>query len=231
MKKIIQILFSLLVIVSFSDCKKTFFKSEVKGKVIDEATGNPISGIQVYLLGTTTSLSSSGPSVADQNNSVYTDSEGNFKFEFQRNKYGNNGYALYAKCDPNKYFAYLSSNDMIPLKFEKSFMKEKITKDIYLKPVGYLKLHAKHVSSDTAISVGVYLNGGDIRLLNGNLFGVLYPKYISDTSFVFICNGNENAAFIFSATLRNTSNAYYVYSENQNLFIKAHDTIYYQFNY
>ncbi len=176
-------------------------------------------------MGTTTSLSSSGPSVADQSNYAYTDSEGNFKFEFQRNKYGNNGYALYAKYDPNKYFAYLSSNDMIPLKFHKSFMKESITKDIYLKPLGTLKIRFIKTQLPNEY---IYIT------CNNGCSGVFFNGYSADKNYIYPgLIGNSNFDLNLKVVKYDTTNWSITSDKNDDysIFIKVNDTTTYTLNY
>lgn len=227
MKKLVYILIISISLTGCKSCKKALHKTEVHGTVTDDITGEPISNLKISLIGADYDFNSNLPSTGDNNNYVYTDSEGSYKFNFDRSAYG----TFYLYCNVNKYeYDQIGSfADYIKLEFSKKRFKEVITKNITLKSFGVLKVHCKHVNSDTTIYVGI------IPIISKDLGvnpGLFYPTVYNDERNLVLYNyAYKPIKFSFQACFNNYITGQYCVTKDTILTLSKKDTTYYQFNY
>lgn len=226
MKKLVYILFICCYLTSCKQCKKAFHKTVVKGQVTDEATGEPIANLKISLIGGDYDFNSNQPATGD-NPYTYTDSEGNYKFNFDRSEYGS--YYLYCDVKKHEYYQIGSFSDYIPLEFSKKYFKDEVTKDIILKPYGVLKIHFKHLSTDTAYDVSITPS---ISFDLNNLYpGHFFPLYHEERNLNIYYFAYRPTNFKFQVYSINSATGNYLTSKDTIFTLNKKDTTYYQFNY
>lgn len=225
MKKIALLVIILIILTA---CKKTLYKVELSGRVLDEHTGNPISGIQVAFLGGNVSLSSSGPGYYEKS-TVTTGSDGSFLFKFNAND--NDAFALIPYFDKNTYLMDIDGNNRpIAIDLKKKFFKEKIHHDIYLKQYSILNIRFKQVSTDTFDIIR--FNSLNTKIIcnptSGDQYGIMYPAYMADFTQQFLYYGDVINNFHFGKV---TKFAHISIDTSYTLTIPKNSTINYQINY
>lgn len=231
MKKLVLL---SIIIMLFTTCKKTMYKSWVDGQVVDQHTHKPIENVKVFLVGSDAGTGGS-PSFTEIE-SVTTGSDGKYSFSFNRSEYQH--YYLYAKpLDDYKYFSYGSYNDYIEISFSKKFRKDYIAKDIELLHCGYLTVNFNHTSIDTFLFISAGYKPQSSSYFNspytnyGAIFQGYVPNFTDNRTYVFCLEGNSTNIFSISKTKKMLDGTGYTESINQSFFIQSHDTTYYQFNY
>lgn len=226
MKKLVLL---SIIIMLFTTCKKTMYKSWVEGQVLDQHTHQPIENVTVFLVGS--NAGSSGTPSFNEIESVTTGSDGKFSFSFNRSEYDH--YFLYAKPqEAYKYFAYNSSADYIELSFGRKFRKETVTKDIELLHCGYLKVNFNHISSDTILYIGVGYDKGTLYTDYGGTFQSYIPSYIDNTTHLFCLQGNTTNKINIITTKKGAFGAEMIDTTiNLSYYTIPHETIDYQLNY
>ena len=225
MKKLICI----LIISCFISCK-TNHDTTLTGEVIDQTTRNPISNVNVFLVGSTTSLGGN-PGYTELQN-VTTGVDGKYTLNFKRDGY-DHYYVVAKPFEPYKYYSNPSTNDLLPISFSKTTGKETVTKDIELLHCGYIKVNFHHTSADTIVKLFAGSNQGHYLYTNyGAIFNNYTPNFIDNTTYVFCLEGNKtNIIYLESdkKLLDGTTNIDTIIE--QSYYTVPHDTIYYQFNY
>ena len=177
------------------------------------------------LIGADYSLSSTSPSIAERKEYI-TDNAGNFSFNFDRSKH--NTWYLYCNVAKYEYDQIGSLSDYIQLSLPSGHSREHITKNLSLKSFGVLKVHCKHVTSDTAIDVGITPT---ISKDLGVDYGYFKPNYIDDRNITIHYYSNTITNFKFQVYFINHTSGNYLYNKDTLLTLSHKDTTYYQFNY
>ena len=214
--------------ICISSCK-TNHDTTLIGEVVDQTTRNPISNVNVFLVGSTTSLSGN-PGYTELQN-VTTGSDGKYTLNFKRDGY-DHYYVVAKPFEPYKYYSNPSTNDLLPISFSKTTGKETVTKDIELLHCGYIKVNFHHTSADTII--GIWMGSDQSHSLytsNGVIFTKYFPNFIDNTTYVFCLEGNKNNLFNISVTKKMPDETGNSTDYSNSYFTIPHDTIYYQFNY
>lgn len=226
MQKINLLKYCLIILATFQffSCRKNYYKVELIGTVYNNVSGQPISNVKVYLIGANTDLASSGPVAVDKHTYVYTDDNGHFKFSFNRTDY-DQFYLYTIPANPGSYFSYGSGGDLIPVKHHKKYFKDHVTQDIYLKPLGILKLRL--------IKTQVANEYIELKC-NSGCSGMFYQGYFTDKHYIFnnilgseFFNLNLNVVKYDTTNWTIKSNI----NESHDIFINSMDTTYYTLNY
>jgi hypothetical protein len=222
MKRLILL---IIIFLSFTTCKKAFYKVELSGKILDDATGEPISGVTVYFLGGNSAFFSGGTSYSEKA-SVTTASDGSFKFKFNAND--NDAYGLLPEYDKNTYFLDKNGDKPIEVNVKKKLFKEKITQNIYLKKYSILNIRFKQVTTDTIYAIGLSSINSDVifKTTNGN--NQMFPTYMADFTVDYIYYGNESNSFQFGKIL---ATSFIQYDTIYNITISKNSPTYFQINY
>jgi hypothetical protein len=223
MKKLV---FLAILLITLTTCKKTFYKVELSGKVLDDYTNKPIAGIKVYFLGGNVSFSSSGPSYYEKTY-VTTDSDGAYTFNFNAND--NDAYALKPEYDKNTYFFDQNGDDRpVEVNVKKKLLKEKITQNIYLKKYSILNVRFKQVSTDTIMFLSLdRLDQNATFKWPGN--GTYFPEYMADFTLQYTYYGNSTNDFLLYKGIKNSSIT--VVDTIYNINISKTEPTYFQINY
>lgn len=225
MKKLVLL---SIILILFTTCKKTMYKSGVSGRVLDQYTNNPIENTTVFLVGSNAGTSGS-PSFSEIQK-IKTASDGKFAFTFNRSEYQH--YYLYAKPpDATRYFSNGNHYDYMELSFSKKFAKEYITKDVELLHCGYLKINFNHTSVDTILFVGVGYDKGTLYTDYSSAFQGYTPAYVDNTTYIFVMQGATNNKVGFNITKKNLDGTGTTYTQVYTFYTTPHETIYYQLNY
>jgi hypothetical protein len=223
MKKLV---FLAILLITLTTCKKTFYKVELSGKVLDDYTNKPIAGIKVYFLGGNVSFSSSGPSYYEKTY-VTTDSDGAYTFNFNAND--NDAYALKPEYDKNTYFFDQNGDDRpVEVNVKKKLLKEKITQNIYLKKYSILNVRFKQVTLDTVAYFELTPNDNGVVFKSEIGYLGFAPAYMADFTIIYHYYGTENSTFNLFKYLKTSniqSNTIY------NITIPKNTLTYFQINY
>ncbi|MBL0046790.1 MAG: hypothetical protein IPP32_01645 [Bacteroidetes bacterium] len=209
--------FILLLILPLSiglgGCKKSPRKINVSGHAIDATTSQPIENAHLVLANYTATGTGYTVDVLDE---VYTDADGNYKFEF-KNAAGSE-YHIVGNAD--KYYETDKYQNIVPE------IKETNDFNINFTPKAWLKLKfVKETNSFTGIQI-------------------LISEKISPDQYVFVGDIKPDSASVVVETLGNQNNSvdYYVsnyvnatvvssFWENRSIYCVANDTTFYTIKY
>ena len=223
MKKVFTYSVLTFVLLSFTTCKKLFYKTTLTGYVIADNKDQPISNMKVYLLGFESKQDVNEPIQLDESNVTYTDNDGKFTFSFNRNdhKY----FYVYPSPDNSANYNLLGDNhDLKAVETDKHLKKEALDMGvIYMSPLSVLKL--KIVNKDLSCAYYNFLFDNSPTLqnkftLNQNDSCIKYFKVCSRfTSFIL---GNKLST---ASTYANYTNQTFIAN------FKQFDTTFYQVNF